>query len=120
MSPRNLQTLDLDVNTQGVVVKGMMGKPGILLVWAAFCGHCTRFKPTFSELDSRIGIDFNVVALEDKQLTRQISTSLGIGGYPTLKFFDKAGKVVSDYNGDRSLDSLLSHICKFYHTCAAK
>jgi thiol-disulfide isomerase/thioredoxin len=120
MSPRNLQSSDFNVNNQGTFVKGMGGKPGILLVFSNGCGHCTRFKPTFAQLDSRIGRDFNVVALEDKNMSSQIATSLGIQGYPTLKFFDKSGKIVGEYSGDRSLNSLLEYICKFYHACARK
>lgn len=117
MPPRNLKSSDLNVNNKETFVKGTNGKPGILLVFAAYCNYCTRFKPTFAQLHSRIGNDFNVFALEDKDMTTEIATSLEISGYPTLKFFDKSGRIVSEYTGDRSLESLLVYICKFYHTC---
>ena len=92
--------------------------PGMLFVFANWCGHCARFKPTYTELDKRIGKDFDIMALEDKNMSTSVSQALGIQGFPTLKFVDQHGKITDEYNGARDLDSILGHICKFYHKCA--
>lgn len=113
MVMRVLKSSDFQSNGR---IKGMNG-PGILLVWAAFCGHCTRFKPTYAQLDARLGDAFNVMTLEDKDMSQNISQYLGIKGFPTLLFVDGTGAIAKEYKGDRSLQSLLAGICDFYHVC---
>ncbi len=115
---RQLEASDLSVSGDKVLIKGVT-KPGMLLTWAAFCSHCTRFKSTYAQLHSRIGNDFEILAVEDKKLPRDAAYAMSIQGYPTLKFVDQSGKVTEEYNEPRDIDSLLAHICKFYHKCAS-
>ena len=36
---------------------------------------------------------------------------------PTIKFFDQSGKIIGEYQGDRSKGDLLKQVCKTYHHC---
>lgn len=96
------------------------GNPGLLLIYANWCGHCKRFKPTYNELCQQMGSKFPCVSIEDEQLNNnsKLVSKLNFQGYPTIKFFDQHGKLLGDYNGDRNKSSLLNHICDVYHHCA--
>lgn len=93
--------------------------PGMILIYASWCGHCHRFMPIFNDLQQQLGSDFPLLALEDAELNKnqQLSRDLNVNGYPTIKFFDQSGKIISDYNKKRDKASLLDHICKIYHHC---
>lgn len=95
------------------------GNPGMLLIYATWCGHCQKFKPTFNELCKQLGNDFPCTSIEDADLTDDsIKSALDFRGFPTIKFFDQSGRIIGEYNkGDRSKDALLNHICELYHHC---
>ena len=115
---RELKKSDLMLKGGKILIKGV-SQPGILLVWASWCGHCNRFKPVYNELAQKLGAGFEVLALEDTQIANaNVTNAIGVQGFPTIKFVDAFGNIVGDYNGDRSMDDLLKHICKFYHHCA--
>ena len=92
----------------------------MLLIYANWCGHCVRFKPTFNLIHNKIGNDFLMASIEhdtfknDKEFTRL----LNFQGYPSIKFFDQYGNIIGDFNeNDRSEKTILQHICKAYHYC---
>lgn len=94
--------------------------PGILLIWARWCPHCTRFLPTYNSIATDIGSGFLCVDIEDSELKQRdgLASALEVNGFPTIKFFDQRGKIIGDYqSNDRSKDTLLNHICKVYHHC---
>lgn len=93
--------------------------PGMLFVYANWCGHCQRFKSTFNELQQQLGSDFPLVSLEDVELNKNttLSKSLQVQGFPTIKFFDQNGKIIGNYNKNRDKQTILEHICKIYHHC---
>jgi thiol-disulfide isomerase/thioredoxin len=95
------------------------GNPGLLLIYANWCGHCQRFKPTFNDLCRQLGKDFPCTSIEDSDMDDDnLKSALNFRGYPTIKFFDQSGKIIGDYNsGDRSKEALLNHICDLYHHC---
>ena len=116
---RELKTSDIMINGDSTIIKSIT-KPAILLVWAQWCGYCTRFKPVYNELDQRLNGGIEVLALEDKQITNaKMANAIGVQGYPTIKFVNDSGVIVADYKGDRSIQDLLNHICKFYHYCVS-
>ena len=94
-------------------------KPGLLLIHADWCGHCKRFQPIFDELHHQLGDDFPLLSIEDSYLkqNRELVEALDFSGYPTLKFFDQNGKIIGNYNGNRTKGELLKHICKVFHHC---
>ena len=121
MEGKQLKSSDFKVTKNGVYVNQKVngGNPGMLLIFANWCGHCQRFKPTFNELCKELGNDFPCTSIEDSNLDdNDLKTALDFKGYPTIKFFDQNGKIIGDYNkGDRSKQAMLDHICDLYHHC---
>lgn len=111
---KNLKSSDI----KNKKIKGV-NKHGMLLIYAEWCGHCHRFIPDFEKIDSLTGSNYICAKIEDKQLNPKLMKELGVNGFPTIKFFDKNGYVISDYPNDqqRTVDNILSHICKTYHYC---
>lgn len=93
--------------------------PGILLIYADWCGHCTRFKPVFNKVCSRVGSDFACTSIESEELTNapSLSKALKFSGFPTIKFFDSQGNIIGDYpeGAPRDADSLLKYIQHLKH-----
>lgn len=113
---KNCQIISGEVFLDSNVSKN---KPGMLLIHANWCGHCKRFEPLFNELYNQFGDDFPLLSIEDTYLQqdKELMTALNFKGYPSIKFFDQRGKIIGDYTGDRSKESLLAHICKVFHHC---
>ncbi len=106
----------IDNNSVYLKTKG----PGMILLWAKWCGHCHNFLPSYAKLDEKIGNGFVLTSMEEYMFgtNPELANTLGIRGFPTIKFFNEQGKIVTDYSGARDLQSLLSYICKFYHHCS--
>ena len=122
MEGKQLTHTDFIVNKNGVYLNKQIGggNPGMILIWADWCGHCQRFKPTFNQLRIQLGKEFPCVSIEDSELKQDenLISALNFQGYPTIKFFDQNGKIIGEYNkGDRSKDAMLNHICEVYHHC---
>lgn len=121
MEGQKLTSSDFKITNNGVYVDSKItrGNPGLLLIHANWCGHCQRFKPTFNELCKQLGNDFPCTSIEDANLDDDnLKKSLNFKGYPTIKFFDQSGKIISEYQGgDRSKEALLNHVCDLYHHC---
>ena len=117
----NLKATDFQNSGSAVYIKKQLTKnnPGMLLIYADWCGHCQRFKPVFNEIHTKIGNNFSCVSINDVELERNpdLSKALAFRGFPTIKFFDQNGKITQDYTGDRESSEILGHICKFYHRC---
>lgn len=94
-------------------------KPGMLLIYADWCPHCHDFLPTFRQIDNSIGHSFVLVSLENADLENfpKVSSALEFNSFPTIKFFDQNGKIISTYSGSRKKGDILDHICKIYHFC---
>ena len=123
MKPKgiHLRSEDFKSNSNQVYINTdiVKGNPGMLFIYASWCGHCHRFMPIFNELQEQLGPNFPLVSLEDTELdkNKQLSRNLNVNGFPTIKFFDQSGKIISEYNKSRDKQSLLDHICKIYHHC---
>ncbi|NBU34176.1 hypothetical protein EB118_04865 [bacterium] len=93
--------------------------PGVLFIWAKWCGHCTKFIPTFNSIDKKIGHKFIMLHIEESELKKrpEVARALNVQGFPTIKFFDQYNEVQADYVGSRDEASLLNSICKIYHYC---
>lgn len=117
----NLKTTDFIISSANVSIdkRVINNRPGMLLIYADWCGHCQRFKPVFNKIQSNIGMSFACASINDEELQNnpQLMKSLNFRGFPTIKFFDQHGKITHDYDGDRNSSEILDHICKFYHVC---
>lgn len=119
----NLKPSDFRINSKGQlsIKKNVInGTPGMLLIYANWCGHCVRFKPTFNQIHNKIGKDYAMASIEHedfKDNTKFINL-LNFRGYPSIKFFDQNGNIIGDFNeNDRNEKTILKHICKVYHHC---
>jgi thiol-disulfide isomerase/thioredoxin len=120
MKGKRLNTSHFQITNNDVYINKNItkGNPGLLLIYADWCGHCQRFKPVFDDLCSILGDDFPCTAIEDTDLSNEkLRNGLNFKGYPTIKFFDQSGKIIGDYKGDRSKNDLLKKICELYHHC---
>ena len=104
----------MNTTSKVLKLKNKTGKKGLLLIYAEWCGHCTRFKPDYSKLDSILkeqGIVFPLFAIEDKSIeaSKNLGPALNFTGYPTLKVVMTNGELVN-YTGGRDLESLLKFV----------
>lgn len=117
-----LKGTDFTIVDKAVIIdkKLTKGKPGMLLIWATWCGHCVKFKPTFNQLCRLLGDSFPCTSVEDTELklNKDLTEALSFKGYPSIKYFDQSGKIIGDYTAiDRSKESILNNICDVYHHC---
>jgi thiol-disulfide isomerase/thioredoxin len=116
----DLSKKDFKISNNGnVYIKTNM--PGMLLIYANWCGHCKSFMPLFNEIKRDIGHKFSCLSIENSQLEiyPELSKALDFSYFPTIKFFDQNGKIISTYpeNLNREKDDILNYICKMYHRC---
>lgn len=124
---KNLTISDLKIQNGKVYVNSdlLNNNPGILLLFAEWCGHCHHFIPTFQELSEQLNqnnTNFACLAIESGELNKnpEITTALDFQGFPTMKFVDQNGMILGDYNGSRDMKSLQDTICKVYHHCISE
>ena len=77
------------------------------------CGHCKRLKPTwdqlgehFADLKDRV----TIAKIEATENDLPPSVPFRISGFPTLKFKRAGSRDFIDYDGDRSLESLIAFV----------
>jgi len=78
--------------------------------YAPWCGHCKQLAPTFDELAKRFSPYSTVVVAKMDATANDVDPKYNVRGFPTLKFFRATDKVPLDYEGDRSLNNLVSFI----------
>ncbi|KAH9006831.1 thioredoxin-like protein [Lactarius hatsudake] len=81
--------------------------------YASWCGHCKRLKPIWDTLGE------HYAAVKDRVIIAKIdapendlppSVPFRVAGFPTLKFKPAGTKDWIDYDGDRSLESLIAFV----------
>ena len=91
-------------NKQRIQMGGSNEKPELYLFKANWCGHCSKFKPTWAELqNSNLKNKINFITFDDELNKDEIATNK-INGYPTimLKFKNKS----IEYEGARTLNAI--------------
>lgn len=76
----------------------------VMLFFATGCGPCERFKPVFEEASMKASLPFYAV---DAMGVPDVVSRYQLRGFPTVRMFQN-GRVVSEYNGDRTMDDLLA------------
>ncbi|KAJ3500663.1 hypothetical protein NMY22_g19186 [Coprinellus aureogranulatus] len=93
----------------------VVGKvPAFVEFFAPWCGHCKNLAPVWEQLADAFehAKDKVVIAKVDADgVGRPLGQKYGVQGFPTLKFFDKAG-VESKYEEGRDLDTLVAYVTK--------
>jgi thiol-disulfide isomerase/thioredoxin len=120
----SLKASDFQISGNNVFINKskIKNKPGMLLIYATWCGHCHRFLPTFNDIHRRIGNDFCCASIESEELDGKdrLVSALNFQGYPTICFFDQHGLIVEQYNGKRDTGSILNQVCEVYHHCVTR
>ena len=80
------------------------GQTTLFFIYAPWCGHCERFKPTMDKLEAMPNRTINIVRLRDDMFPRSSLRNEELDGYPTLmlmkngsliKFKNKQGKITN-------------------------
>ncbi|KAG8747496.1 protein disulfide-isomerase precursor [Ceratobasidium sp. 414] len=81
--------------------------------YAPWCGHCKRLKPVWDNLAELYqGQKDKLTVLKMDATTNDLPASAGfkISGFPAIKFKPAGTKTFIDYEGDRSLESLIEFV----------
>jgi protein disulfide isomerase len=79
--------------------------------YAPWCGHCKQLAPVFVEVAKALKANGANVVLAKVDCTQQKQICSDVQGYPTLKLFSKAGRII-DYDGERNQESLIAYLTK--------
>ncbi|KAK0392357.1 hypothetical protein NLU13_1852 [Sarocladium strictum] len=90
------------------------GKPTFVEFFAPWCGHCKKLAPVWEELATSLESqkDKIQIAKVDADAERSLGKRFGVGGFPTLKYFDGKSKEPQEYNSGRDLESLTAFIAE--------
>ncbi|EJD53585.1 protein disulfide isomerase [Auricularia subglabra TFB-10046 SS5] len=81
--------------------------------YATWCGHCKRLKPTWDSLGDKYAALKDRVTIAKMEATENDlppSVPFRVSGFPTLKFKKAGTREFIDYEGDRSLESLIEFV----------
>lgn len=77
------------------------------------CGHCKRLKPTWDSLGERfehVRDSLLIAKMEATENDLPASVPFRVAGFPTIKFKPAGSRDFIDYDGDRSLESLIAFV----------
>ncbi|EIM88466.1 disulfide isomerase [Stereum hirsutum FP-91666 SS1] len=81
--------------------------------YATWCGHCKRLKPTWDSLGERfehVRDSLLIAKMEATENDLPASVPFRVAGFPTIKFKPAGSRDFIDYDGDRSLESLIAFV----------
>jgi protein disulfide-isomerase A1 len=80
--------------------------------YATWCGHCKRLKPIWDQLGEHFSgaSDLVIAKMEATENDLPPSLPFRVSGFPTIKFKQAGTRDFIDYDGDRSLESLISFV----------
>ena len=86
------------------------GKGSFIKFYAPWCGHCKKLAPAWDQLHGEFA-ENDAVVIGDVDCTAEESKALcstmGVRGFPTLKYFTGGDPAGESYEGGRDFDSLL-------------
>jgi len=81
--------------------------------YATWCGHCKRLKPIWDSLGEHfadVKDRVTIAKMEAQENDIPPSAPFRVSGFPTLKFKPAGSKEFLDYDGDRTLESLIAFV----------
>lgn len=84
---------------------------GMIVFKADWCGHCQRLLPELHEVSANTG-QLYPIAIIDADKNPKLVEAAKIRGFPTVKFINKSGVIMSAYEGGRSASDILEAICE--------
>ena len=107
-STKNSHTFDKMVND---------GKNIFVLIYMEGCGPCNQTRPEWTKLKNilgqpqqRIKYPGVVVADVDQSECSNINHISGLSGFPTMRYISNKGRVVENYENERSIDAFIKWI----------
>ena len=95
----------------------MMGKKGMIVFSASWCGHCKRAAPEIEKTAKILGKSFIIYNMDCDKYGEFASKALNVNGYPTIVFVDSDGTPIKLYTGERSTQSFLEAVCDVSMVC---
>jgi len=80
---------------------------------APWCGHCKRLAPTWESLADKYSAIKDRLLIAKMDATENdvpVSAGFSISGFPTIKFKPAGSRDFIEYEGDRSLESLIEFV----------
>lgn len=102
--PAGLQGTDVEALDAGGFTEASRAGPVLAMFYAPWCGHCHKAMPELAKAAAKLrGAGVRVAAV-DCDKSRQLCSSMGVKGYPTISFVHGSQRVT--YNGPRSAVAL--------------
>lgn len=93
------------------------GKHVFVLIYMEGCGPCNATRPEWTKIQNILGHQRekmkypNVVIVDvDQALSNDINHISGLSGFPTMRYISDKGKVIENYENDRSIDAFINWI----------
>ena len=87
-------------------------KPVIVLFFANGCGYCEKMMPEWNKFKTSSPISIGEVPAQHMSEYNPLHNEENIVGYPTIRLYNK-GKLVKEYDGDRSKADILRFVKKY-------
>lgn len=93
-----------------------INKPTLIFFRANWCGHCTRFKPTWDKFvdtanDKDLTSKIDLIELDvDKPESEAMKTRCKVTGFPTVSFLKDNESPDEKFTGDRTVESLIAFV----------
>jgi thiol-disulfide isomerase/thioredoxin len=87
-------------------------KPVIVLFFAPGCIYCEKMMPEWNKFKKTSPITFSEVSASEMSEYNPLNSEENIKGYPTIRLYNK-GKLVKEYDGDRSKKDIMKFIKKY-------
>jgi thiol-disulfide isomerase/thioredoxin len=113
---KELFTKDIQKHQGKFYVKKKPETGGMVIIKADWCGHCKRALPELVQVSKLTGSIFQIYKL-DADKNKDIVNSMGITGFPTIRFIETDGQITQDYKGARDSKSILDEICTKARKC---
>src|SRR5271155_2089923 len=102
-----------DFDDKGNLIVDTGGKPAAVLLQGIFCGYCTQMKPEYHKFAKELGDKVFMATIQidgnpsEKELAKRLNTFVhDYKGVPVVIGYDKHGKFVKSYDGDRTAVAL--------------
>jgi thiol-disulfide isomerase/thioredoxin len=102
-----------DINKKTINKNLSQGKPMFMMIYADWCGYCSKAKPHFQQASEIVKDKVTFIAIcadgkyADKGAYEKIKNVFPVNGFPTFIVFDSSGNVKTGYSGERTVNSFV-------------
>ena len=110
-----LKMKDFKLKNSNYIIKKNENKPGLLLVYAPWCGYSKLVLPEWRDFEKKNNKKYYIAALNVEAKNsgnKLIARKLGVTGYPTIKYINKDGIVGVNYDGERDIGSFTKYLAE--------